>query len=98
MKIQQENEVPIHKRKKGKKLFVIEKRLTLEGGERRRKQTESEIQKEMKWSNCWTKYEKRKHVEQALADINKKKENALSWQDYLKDYEFRIVEDSNNEI
>ncbi len=87
-----DQEIPMHKRKKGKKLYTIEKRMTIEGADRRRRNEEERLQKEMKWSNWWTRYEKLKHVEQALKDINKKKANAPDWQVYLKDYEHRIVE------
>ncbi len=92
MKNSIDQEIPAHKRKKGKKLYTIEKRLTVEGAENRRKKEEERIQREMEWSNWWSKYEKLKHVEQALENINKKKDNALEWQSYMKDYEYRIVE------
>lgn len=91
-----EQEIPKHKRKKGRKLYTIEKRLTPEGVERRRKKEEKKIYQALQWSKWWNKYEKLEHVKQALADINKKKGNALEWQNYLKDYEYRIV--SKNEV
>lgn len=91
-----DQEIPPHKRRKGKKLYTLERRLTPEGAERRRAQEEERIQKELPWSKWWTKYEKLKHTEQALADINKKKENASEWQNYLKDYEYRIVNSDGN--
>jgi len=88
----EENEVPLHKRKKGKRLYTIEKRLTPEGAERRRQREEDQIQLQSQWSPWWSKYEKLKNVEQALENINMKKKNASHFHAYLKDYEYRIVE------
>jgi len=91
---EEENEIPKHRRKKGKKIHRIESRLTPEGAQRRRDKEEECIQKEMEWSDDFTKYEQLKHAEQALEDIEKKKRNAShNWYDrYLKDYEHRIKE------
>lgn len=85
-----EQEIPLHKRKKGKKLFILESRLTPEGAQRLRDKLEDEIKRGMHWSNWWNKYEKLKDAEQALDDINKKKKRSLAWQTYLKDREYRI--------
>ncbi|MBT6050045.1 MAG: hypothetical protein HOG49_24875 [Candidatus Scalindua sp.] len=98
----QDEEIPKHKRKKGKKPFRIEERLTEKGAQRRRDKEEERIQKDMKWSDGYTKYETLKHAQQALEDIERKKKGAqhvashqqyFSWYSYsLVDHEHRIKE------
>jgi len=101
--MKEENEIPKHKRKKGKKPFRIEQRLTEKGAQRRRDLEEKRIKKEMEWSDGWTKYETLKAAQQALDDIEKKKKNTevldkgiqgiFSWYSYsLVDHEHRIKE------
>lgn len=96
--IDSDQEIPLHKRKKGKKLFTIYKRLTPEGADRRRKKLEEEIKKEMAWSKYWGKYEKLKNVEQALENVEKQKRIAPEWQSYLRDYEHKLVEKGKEDI
>ena len=94
--MREEREIPKYKRKKGKKIHRIESRLTPEGAQRRRDKEEEKIQKEMEWSDGYTKYEHLKHAEQALMDIEKTKKrvsrNCNWWDARLKDYEHRIKE------
>ncbi len=100
--MKEENEIPNLRRKKGKKPFRIEERLTEKGAQRRREKEEKCIQKDMEWSNGWTKYETLKHAQQALEDIERKKKGAqhvadhqeyFSWYGYsLVDHEHRIKE------
>ena len=100
--MKEENEIPKHKRKKGKKPFRIEQRLTEKGAQRRRDLEEKRIKKEMEWSDGWTKYETLKAAQQALDDIEKKKKNSevykgdqgiFSFYSYtLVDHEHRIKE------
>lgn len=91
---EEENEIPKHRRKKGKKIHRIEKRLTPKGAKRRRDAEEERIQKEMKWSDDYGRYEQLKHAEQALEDIEKKKKYSTNnwWNARLSDYEHRIKE------
>lgn len=88
--LEKEEQGTPHKRKKGKKIFRLEKHLTPEGAQKRRDKLEAEILKESKWHDDWGKYEKENHAKQALENINHKK-NSGGWMGhYYKDYEYRI--------
>jgi hypothetical protein len=89
--IDQTEEIPLHKRKKGKKRFLIQSRLTPEGLERKIGEYRERLQKQMKWSS-WGKYEKLRDAETALSDINKKKNTSPSWYNPYKNKEYRIIE------
>lgn len=89
--LQLEQEIPLHKRKKGKKRFQIQSRLTQQGIERRIKELRERLEKEMQWSHWCGRYEKLRDAEQSLSDINKKKNTSPTWYNPYQDREYRIV-------
>lgn len=92
MKVQQEQEIPPHKRKKGRKNFVLQARLTPEGLERKMKEHRERLEKDLLWSGGYSRYEKLRDAEQALKDINKRKNDNSFWGTYYRDKEYRIVD------
>ncbi len=87
-----ENEIAPHRRKKGRKNFLLECRLTPKGFERKMKEYRKRLEKEMQWSDGYSRYEKLKDAEHALKDISKRKSSNSFWGEYYGDREYRIVE------
>ncbi len=96
MKHKPENEVAKHRRKKGNKPFIIQKKMTTMEAERRTRNEQERIAREMKWTDGYTKYETRKAAEQALEKINKQKRyrTDLNMFCYHVGYDHKIVDKS----
>ncbi len=89
-----ENEVAPHRRKKGKKHYSLQCRLTPEGFERKMKEHAERLKHDMKWSGGYSRYERLKDAEHAFADIaRRQKNNHTFWGDYHRDREYRIIDD-----
>ncbi len=93
-----ENEIAPHRRKKGRKHFSLQCRLTPEGFEKKMKEHAERLRQDMKWSGGYSKYESLKGAEQALSDIARRQTNDHSfWGDYHREREYKIVDDRDNE-
>jgi len=98
-KVQVENEIPAHKRKKGKKVFRIESRLTVEGYNREVQEYADRLKGDLEWSSGYSKYEKLKDVEAAFKDSIKKRSSGTGYSYYhYKNREFRIMDGDDNEL
>ncbi len=86
-----EEEIPKHRRKKGRKHFAIECRLTPEGLERKVREYRTRIEGDLKWLGGYSKYEKLRDAERALEGMNKRKNSSTYWGDYYRDREYRII-------
>ncbi len=94
MKVPQDQEIAPHRRKKCKKHFSIQSRLTPEGLEKKMREHRERLEKDLQWSGGYSKYEHLRDAEQALSDINRKKKGDNSfWDHYYRDKEHKIVDD-----
>lgn len=91
MKHKPENEVPRHKKKKGRKYFKILHRMTKEEAHRQRVKFEAGLLKELEWGDGWSNYETLKQAEQALEAIEKQKASALGYS-YYRGKEHKIID------
>jgi hypothetical protein len=86
-----ENESPKHQRKKARKYFKIQHRMTREEAHRQRVKLEASILKDMEWSDGWSNYESLKQAEQALEDIKKQQANTTGYC-YYRGKQHRVVD------
>ena len=99
MKVKEkENEIPPHKRKKGKKVFKIQTRLTQAGFQRKMKEARERLEKEMAWGGWYTKYEKLKDAQASLRDFDKKSKDTHGYHYYYKDMEARLLDGEGEEV
>jgi hypothetical protein len=89
-----EEEVPKHRRKEGKKKFHVKCRLTQEGFDIKMKRKKEELLKDMEWHTHWSNYEKRKHAQNAADNLNKLKSNTTnSWYNPYEGMEYSVEDD-----
>jgi hypothetical protein len=88
-----DEQVANHRRKKGKKNFYIECRLTKEGFDVSMAKHKEKLLKKMEWHTYWGKYEKKKDADNAVESLNKKQRTNPSWYNPIEGNEFKVCEE-----
>lgn len=88
----QTEESPLHKRKKGKKEYKLQSRLTPQGAERNLNRIRERNEKSMQWAG-WNQYEKLKEAAQAIERCGKN-----FYGEYHDDYEYRIIDQNGTVV
>jgi hypothetical protein len=93
MKQHQEDEIIAkHRRKKGKKPFVIQRKMTASEAYRRIQEEYTRIMREhSEWDTTFTKYETEQQASQALGDIEKKKAHDSGF-NHHRGFDHRIID------
>jgi guanylate kinase len=98
MKQHEEDEIIAkHRRKKGQKPFVIQRRMTASEADRRIQKEYDRIMKEREWDTTYTKYETEQRAEQALGDIEKKKAHTGGF-NHHRGYDHRIIDTREEKV